>query len=72
MPKDKKALEKAEIIFETAEVIVTKVNKVSPEEKEKLDRLAEKRIEKAREEAISKIRERYNRIKLRDETGGEE
>jgi len=72
MPKDKKALEKAEIIFETAEVIVTKVNKVSPEEKEKLDRLAEERIEKAREEAISKIRERYNRIKLRDETGGEE
>ncbi|GIO34617.1 MULTISPECIES: hypothetical protein [Paenibacillus] len=72
MHKDKKALKKAETIFETAEIIITKVNKVSPKEKEKLDHIAEKRIKKASEEAIAKIRERYNRFKLQDESGGEE
>lgn len=41
------------------EVITTIVYKVSPEQREKLDRLAEERLKKASEEAISKIRERY-------------
>ncbi|MGZ9585767.1 hypothetical protein [Paenibacillus marinisediminis] len=59
LDKEKMALEKAETVFETAEVITTYVYKVSPEQKEKLDRLAEERFQKAREEAIPKIRERY-------------
>ncbi|WP_028552082.1 hypothetical protein [Paenibacillus sp. UNC451MF] len=59
LDNEKKALEKAKMVFETTEVITTNVYKVSPEQKEKLDRLAEERIEKAREKAIPKIRERY-------------
>jgi hypothetical protein len=68
MDKEKKTLEKAETKFETAEVITTIVYKVSPEQKEKLDRLAEERLEKTCEEAVPKILERYQqRIKLREE-----
>ncbi|MFD0618309.1 hypothetical protein ACFQZR_12630 [Paenibacillus sp. GCM10027629] len=59
MDKEKKALKKAEMVFETTDVITVNVYKITPEEKEKLDRLAEERIEKARNEAIPKIRERY-------------
>jgi hypothetical protein len=59
LDNEKKALESVKTEFETTEVITTNVYKVSPEQKEKLDRLAEERLEKAREEAIPKIRERY-------------
>lgn len=69
LDKENKALEKSEAQFVTTEVISTKVYKVTPEQKEKLDRLAEERLEKAREEAIVKIRERYEqRVKLREES----
>lgn len=68
LDKEKKSMEKAEMKFETAEVITTIVHKVNPEQKEKLDRLSEERLEKASEEAITKIRERYEqRVKLREE-----
>ncbi|WP_169086679.1 hypothetical protein [Paenibacillus sp. PL91] len=59
LDKEKKDLERAETVFVTTEPITTNVYKVSPEQKEKLDRLAEERIKKAREEAIPKIREQY-------------
>ncbi|WP_314590419.1 hypothetical protein [Paenibacillus terrigena] len=59
MDMEKKALKKAEMVFETTDVLTENVYKITPEEKEKLDRLAEDRIDKARNEAIPKIRERY-------------
>lgn len=69
MDKEKKAQEKEVKSFETAEIITTHVYKVSPEQKEKLDRLAEERLEKAREEAIPKIRQTYEqRVKLQQES----
>lgn len=50
------------------EIITTKVYKVSPELKEELERQSAERLEKAREEAITKIRERYEqRVKLLEE-----
>ncbi|GGD89595.1 hypothetical protein [Paenibacillus nasutitermitis] len=57
--EEKSAVEKAETVFITTEVITSKVYKVSPEQKEELDRLAEERMKKAREEAIPKIRKLY-------------
>lgn len=62
MEKKKQALEKAEIVYETSEVITAKVYKVSSEQKEELDRLSADRIEKLREGAVPKIRERYEQL----------
>jgi hypothetical protein len=45
--------------FETTGIITTNVYKVSPEQKEQLDLLAEERLQKAREEAIPNILKRY-------------
>ncbi|MFD0713814.1 hypothetical protein [Paenibacillus sp. GCM10027626] len=71
LDKEKKVLEKGKIVFETSEVIATNVYKVSPEMKERFDRLAEERIKQAREEALPKIRERYeqrvNEIRLQQQ-----
>ncbi|WP_018759440.1 hypothetical protein [Paenibacillus terrigena] len=41
MDKEKKILRKAEMVFETTDVITVYVYKITPEEKEKLDRVAE-------------------------------
>ena len=66
LDKEKQDLEKAKMAYETGEIITTKVYKVNPEQKEELDRLSASRLEKLREEAISKIRERYEQlVKLR-------
>ncbi|MFC0335255.1 hypothetical protein ACFOLF_00225 [Paenibacillus sepulcri] len=76
MDKEKQALEKVKMVYETGEIITTKVYKVSPEQKEELERLSAERFEKLREEAIPKIRERYEQlVKLRqqqpkDDDGG--
>lgn len=59
MDKDKRDLTKAETVFETGEIITTKVYKVSQKQKEGLDRLSVEKLERLREEAIPKIRERY-------------
>jgi len=56
-----KKIPEAETTFETTEVITTNVYRVSPEQKELVDRLAEEKLEKLREEAIPNIRERYER-----------
>lgn len=45
--------------FETTGVITANVYKVSPEQKEQLELLAEERLQKAREEAIPNILKRY-------------
>ena len=66
MHKEKQALEKTKTVYETGEIITTKVYKVSPEQKEEIDRLSTERLEKLREEALPKIRERYEElVKLR-------
>ncbi|GGF91334.1 hypothetical protein GCM10010912_40440 [Paenibacillus albidus] len=62
LDNDNKTLEKPKTVFETTEVISAKVYKVNPEQKEKLDRLAEERLEQTRKEAIPKIRERYEQL----------
>ncbi|WP_212968405.1 hypothetical protein [Paenibacillus cineris] len=62
MDKDKRDLAKAKTVYETGEIITTKVYKVSPEQKEGLDRLSVERLERLREEAIPKIRERYKQM----------
>ena len=49
-----------EKIVEVGEVISTNAFKVSPEQKEILERQSEVRVEKACNEALTKIRERYN------------
>ncbi|MBE1447346.1 hypothetical protein [Paenibacillus sp. OAS669] len=68
MDKEKKALEKVTTIYETGEIITAKVYKVSQEQKEELDRLSAERHEKLLEEAIPKIRERYEQlVKLRQQ-----
>ncbi|MBT2293454.1 hypothetical protein J7E73_31055 [Paenibacillus albidus] len=59
---DNQRLEKPKTVFETTEVISAKVYKVNPEQKEKLDRLAEERLEQTRKEAIPKILERYEQL----------
>lgn len=65
--KEKQALEIAKV-YETGEIITTKVYKVSPEQKEELNHLSTERLEKLREEAIPNIRERYEQIvKLRQQ-----
>lgn len=67
MDKEKKALEKA-MMFETGEIITAKVYKVSLEQKEELDRLSAERHEKLFENAIPKIRARYDQlVKLRQQ-----
>ena len=53
-------LRDGEKIVEVGEVISTNVFKVSPEQKEILERQSEVRVEKACNEALTKIRERYN------------
>ncbi|NOU97400.1 hypothetical protein GC093_29830 [Paenibacillus sp. LMG 31456] len=66
MDKEKQALEKT--VYETGEIITTKVYKVSPEQEVGLDCLSAERHEKLREEAIPKIRERYEQlVKLRQQ-----
>ena len=68
MDKEEQALEKAKVVYETGEIITTKVYKVSSEQKEDLDRLSAERHEKLREEAIPKIRKRYEQlVKLRQQ-----
>ncbi|GIP38433.1 hypothetical protein J31TS4_17130 [Paenibacillus sp. J31TS4] len=57
--KDKRDRAQAEAVYTTAEVITTNVYKVSPEQKEELDRLAEERRKRLHQEAILRIRERY-------------
>ncbi|GBG08188.1 hypothetical protein PAT3040_02756 [Paenibacillus agaridevorans] len=65
--KEKQALEKAKV-YETGEIITTKVYKVSSEQKNELERLSTERLEKLREEAIPNIRERYEQlVKLRQQ-----
>jgi len=59
---EKRTQGKAETTFETAEIISTNVYRVSPEQNKMVDRLAEEKLEKAREEALPNIRERYNRL----------
>lgn len=53
-------LRDGEKIVEVGEVISTNVFKVSPEQKEILERQSEVKVEKACNEALTKIRERYN------------
>jgi len=68
MDKEKKALEKVTTVYETGEILTAKVYKVSPEQKEELDRLSAERHEKLLEEAIPKIRARYEQlVKLRQQ-----
>ncbi|WP_152392998.1 hypothetical protein [Paenibacillus guangzhouensis] len=68
MDNEKQAMEKANTVYEIGEIITTKVYKVSPEQKEELDRLSADRLEKLREEAIPNIRERYEQmVKLRQQ-----
>lgn len=62
MDKDKRDLAKAGTVYVTGEIITTKVYKVSPEQKEGLDLLSVERLERLREEAIPKIRERYKQM----------
>lgn len=59
LDKEKKDMEITKTVFVTTEVITMNVYKVSPEQKENLDRLAEEKIKKEREGAIPKIREQY-------------
>ncbi|WIV21225.1 hypothetical protein QPK24_11365 [Paenibacillus polygoni] len=49
-----------EKIVEVGKVTSTTVFKVSPEQKEILERQSEVKLEKAYSEALTKIRERYN------------
>ncbi|WP_136605527.1 hypothetical protein [Paenibacillus dokdonensis] len=61
-------MEKAKTVYETGEIITTKVYQVSPEQKEELDHLSAERLEKLRGEAIPKLRERYEQLtKLRQQ-----
>lgn len=68
MDKEKKAPEKATTVYETGEIITAKVYKVSPEQKEELDRLSAERHKNLLEEAIPKVRARYEQlVKLRQQ-----
>ncbi len=68
MDKEKKSLEKTETVYVTGEIITAKVYKVSPEQKEVLDRLSAERHEKLLKDAIPKIRARYEQLdKLRQQ-----
>ncbi|MFC3770111.1 Cof-type HAD-IIB family hydrolase [Paenibacillus sp. GCM10012303] len=64
-----------ENIRETNEIITVNVYKTSPDRKEVLERQAGEKVEKAREEALTKIRERYEQRKQserrRPASGGE-
>ncbi|MGO4543021.1 hypothetical protein [Paenibacillus sp. 2TAB19] len=60
MDKEKQDPEKT--VYQTSEIITTKVYKVSSEQKEELDRLSTEKLEKLREGAIPKIRERYEQL----------
>ncbi|MGO4375819.1 hypothetical protein AB4Z21_34740, partial [Paenibacillus sp. MCAF20] len=62
MDKEKQDPEKAKTVYQTSEIITTKVYKVSSEQKEELDRLSTEKLEKLREGAIPKIRERYEQL----------
>lgn len=54
-------------VFITTEVISTNVYRVSPEQKEALDRLSEEKLERMKEEALPKLRERYEqRVRERE------
>jgi exosome complex RNA-binding protein Rrp4 len=66
MDKENHPLEKAGTVYRTVDIITTKVYKVSPEQKEELDLQSAEKLKKLREEAIPKIRERYEQLgKLR-------
>lgn len=52
-----------EKIIESGEIITVNVYKVSQDQKELLERQAEEKVEKARNEALTKIRERYEQLK---------
>ncbi|SMF85902.1 hypothetical protein SAMN05661091_3208 [Paenibacillus uliginis N3/975] len=68
MDKEKQALEKAKTVYETGEIITSKVYKICSEQKEGLDRLSAERLEKLREEAMPKIHVRYEQmVKLRQQ-----
>lgn len=57
-----------ENIMETGEIITVNVYKVSQDQKEKLEGQAEERITKARKEALTKIRERYEKRMKKSES----
>lgn len=60
--QEKPCLDKAKTVYTTGEIITTKVHKVTPEQKEELDRLSATRLQELREEAIPKIHERYEQL----------
>ncbi len=62
MNHENQAMKKTKMIYETGEIITTEIYRVSPEEKDELDRLSAERIERLREEAIPNIRKRYEQL----------
>ncbi|MGN7490654.1 GNAT family N-acetyltransferase [Paenibacillus sp. SAF-054] len=50
------------MIYETGEIITTEIYRVSPEEKDELNRLSAERHERLREEAVPNIRKRYEQM----------
>jgi DNA-directed RNA polymerase subunit F len=62
MDKEKRDRIKGEIVFEAGKMIETKVYKISPEQKEELEHISDRRLEQMREEATTKIRERYEQL----------
>ncbi|MEK4297327.1 hypothetical protein [Paenibacillus sp. FSL R5-0914] len=50
MDKENQVLEKSKTVYEIGDIITTKLYKVSPEQKEELNRLPTERSEKLREE----------------------
>lgn len=62
MDKEKEELEKRKTVYESSEIITTKVYKVSQEQKEELDRLSAERLERLSEGAIPRIRKRYEQM----------
>jgi hypothetical protein len=62
MDKEKRDRIKGKIVFEAGEMIETKVYKISPEQKEELEHISDRRLEQMREEATTKIRERYEQL----------
>lgn len=59
-------------IFETGQIILKNVYKVSQEQNEILEGQSEKRVENARKEALTKIRERYNQRLKEIQNGGKQ
>jgi len=68
MDKEKQAIGKMQTVYITGEIITNKVYKVTPEQKEELDRMSAEKLEKLRGEAILNISERYEQLtKLRQQ-----